>query len=83
MTFRQFIECTFILKLVRDMIITQNLHIRLSCNPVLEAIMKYRYDASINITRHYSQRFLSFDLSVFDKNTVLKDIRKLSVKKVI
>ena len=44
--------------------------------------MKYRYHPSINIIRRYSQSFPSFYFSVVDKNTVLKEIRKLSVKKV-
>ena len=38
--------------------------------------------SSINIIRRYSQSFPSFYFSVVDKNTVLKEIRKLSVKKV-
>ena len=60
-----------------------NLHSRLSSNPVLQAIMKYRYHPSINIIRHYSQRFLRSYFSVVDKNTVLKEIRRLSFKKAI
>ena len=45
--------------------------------------MKYSYHPSINIIRRYSQRFPSFYISVVDKNTVLKEIRKLRVKKAI
>ena len=60
-----------------------NLHSRLSSNPVLQAIMKYRYHPSINIIRHYCQRFPSFYFSVVDINIVLKEIRKLSIKKAI
>ena len=60
-----------------------NLHSRLSSNPVLQAIMKYRHQPSISIIRRYSQRFPSFYFSVIDKNTVLKEIRNLSVKKAI
>ena len=49
-----------------------NLHSRLLSNPVLQAIMKYRYHPSINIIRNYSKRFLTFYFSVVGKNTVLK-----------
>ena len=45
--------------------------------------MKYRYHLGINIIRCYSQRLLSFYFSVVDKSTVLREIRKLSVKNVI
>ena len=60
-----------------------NLHSRLSSNPVLQAIMKYRYHPSINIIRGCSQRFPSFYFSVVDENTILKEIRKLRIKKAI
>ena len=60
-----------------------NLHSRLSSNPVLQAIMKYRYHPSSNIIRRYSQCFPSFYFSVIDKNTVRKETKKLSVKKAI
>ena len=42
-----------------------NLHSRLSSNPVLQAIMKYRYHPSINIIRKYSQRFTNLLLFSF------------------
>ena len=60
-----------------------NLHIRLSSNPVLHAIMKYRNHPSINTIRQYcsAQRFPSFYFSAVDKNAVRKEIRKLSNKK--
>ena len=55
----------------------------LSSNPILQSIIKCRYHPGINIIRCYSQRLLSFYVSVVDKSTVLKEIRKLSVKKAI
>ena len=45
--------------------------------------MKYRYHPSIIIIWCYSRRFLHFYFSVVDKNTALKEIRKVSVKKAI
>ena len=55
-----------------------NLHIRLSSNPVLHAIMKYRNHPSIDTIRQYcsAQRFPSFYFSAVDKNAVRKEIRK-------
>ena len=60
-----------------------NLHIRLSSNPVLLAIMKYRNHPSINTIIQYcrAQRFSSFYFTAVDKNAVRKEIRKLSNKK--
>ena len=60
-----------------------NLHIRLSSNPVLHATMKYRNHPSINTVRQYcrAQRFPSFYFSAVDKNAVRKEIIKLSNKK--
>ena len=45
--------------------------------------MKYRYHPSINIIRRHSQPFPSFYFLVVDKNTELKEIRKLSVQAAI
>ena len=60
-----------------------DLHNRLSSHPALQAIMKYRNHPSINIIRHFSQRYSSFYFSQVEKNTVLKEIRRLSSKKAI
>ena len=49
----------------------------------LQAIMKYRNHPSINIIRHFSQRYSSFYFSQVEKNTVLKEIRRLSSKKAV
>ena len=58
----------------------EKLHSRLSSNPVLQAIIKYRDHPNINIIKCYSQRFQSFYFSVVDKNTGIKKIEKASVK---
>ena len=60
-----------------------NLHNRLSATPVLQAILKYRNHPSINTIRRFSQGNRGFYLSRVDKNTVLKEIRKLSSKKAV
>ena len=60
-----------------------DLHNRLSSHPALQAIMKYRNHPSINIIRHFSQRYSSFYFSQVEKNTVLKEIRRLSSKKAV
>ena len=45
--------------------------------------MKYRKHPSINIIRHFSQKYSSFYFSQVEKNTVLKEIRRLSSKKAV
>ena len=45
--------------------------------------MKYRNHPSINIIRHFSQRYSSFYFSQVEKNTVLKEIGTLSSKKAV
>ena len=45
--------------------------------------MKYRNHPSINIIWHFSQRYSSFYFSQVEKNTVLKEIRRLSSKKAV
>ena len=45
--------------------------------------MKYMNHPSINIIRHFSQRYSSFYFSQVEKNTVLKEIRRLSSKKTV
>ena len=56
-----------------------NLHNRLSDTPVLQAILKYRNHPSINTIRRFSQGNRGFYFSRVDKNTALKEIRKLSL----
>ena len=60
-----------------------NLHNRLSATPVLQAILKYRNHPSINTIRRFSQGNRGFYFSRVDKNTVLKEIRKLGSKKAV
>ena len=60
-----------------------DLHSKFSSHPALQAIMKYRNHPSINIIRHFSQRYSSFYFSQVEKNTVLKEIRRLSSKKAV
>ena len=60
-----------------------DLHSRLSSHPALQAIMKYRNHPSISIIRHFSQRYPSFYFSQVEKNTVLKEIGRLSSKKAV
>ena len=55
----------------------------LSNHHALQAIMKYRNHPSINIISHFSQRYSSFYFSQVEKNTVLKEIRRLSSKKAV
>ena len=60
-----------------------DLHSRLSSHPDLQATMKYRNHPSINIIRHFSQKYSSFYFSQFEKNSILKEIRRLSSKKAV
>ena len=57
--------------------------IRSSSYPALQAILKYRSHPSINNIRNSSQSFSSFYFSQVDTNTVLKEIRRLSTKKTV
>ena len=60
-----------------------NLHNRLSATPVLQAMLEYRNHPSINTICRFSQGNRGFYFSREDKNTVLKEIRKLSNKKAV
>ena len=60
-----------------------DLHSRLDSHPALQAVMKYRNHPSINIIRHFSQRYSSFYFSQVEKNTVLKEIRRLIFRKPV
>ena len=53
----------------------------LSRHPTLKAILKYKNHPSIKIIKSFSTRFSSFYFSQVDKNTVLKEIRKLNMNK--
>ena len=55
----------------------------LSRHPTLNAILKYKDPPSIRIIERFSQHFSSFYFSPVDKNTVLKEIRKLKSNKAV
>ena len=50
-------------------------------HPSLKAILKYKSHPSIKAIKSFSTRFSSFYFSQVDKNTVLKEIRKLNINK--
>ena len=50
-------------------------------HPSLKAILKYKSHPSIKAIKSFSTRFSSFYFSQVDKNTVLKEIRKLKINK--
>ena len=53
----------------------------LSSHPTLKAILKYKDHPSIPVIKRFSQRISSFYFSTVDKNTVLKEIKKLNSNK--
>ena len=55
----------------------------LSRHPTLNAVLKYKDHPSICVIKNVCQRFSSFHLSTVDKNTVLKEIRKLKSNKAV
>ena len=55
----------------------------LSRHPTLNAILKYKNRPSMRVIKRFSQRFSSFYLSHVDKNTVLKEIKKLNLNKEV
>ena len=55
----------------------------LSRYPTLNAILKYKNHPSMHVLKRFSQRFSSFYFSHVDKNTVLKEIKKLSLNKAV
>ena len=55
----------------------------LSRHPTLKAILKYKNHPSISIIKRFSERFSRFHFSQVDKNTVLKEIMKLSLNKSV
>ena len=60
-----------------------NLPPNLSRHPTLKAILKYKSHPSISIIKRFSELFSSFHFSQVDKNTVLKEITKLSLNKSV
>ena len=55
----------------------------LSSHPTLKAILKYKNHPSMKVIKSFSTRFSSFYLSHDDKNTILKEIRKLKMNKAV
>ena len=55
----------------------------LSRHPTLNAILKYKNHPSMHVIKRFSQRFSSFYFSHVDKNTVLKEIKKLNLNKAV
>ena len=53
----------------------------LTSHPTLKAILKYKNSPSIKVMKRFSTCFSSFYFSQVDKNTVLKEIRKLKINK--
>ena len=60
-----------------------NLPPNLSRHTTLKAILKYKNHPSISIIKRFSERFSSFHFSQVDKNTVRKDIMKLTLNKSV
>ena len=58
--------------------VTDSLPQSLSRHPTLNAILKYKSHPSMRVIKRFSQRFSSFYFSHVDKNTVLKEIKKMS-----
>ena len=60
-----------------------NLPSNLSRHPMLKAILKYKNHPIISIIKRFSERFSSFHFPQVDKNTVIKEIMKLSLNKSV
>ena len=60
-----------------------NLPPSLSRHPTLKAILKYKNHLSRSIIKRFCERFSSFHFSQVDKNTVLKEITKVSLNKSV
>ena len=68
---------------IPEKFVTDSLPQSLSRHPTLNAILKYKNHSSMRIIKRFSQRFSSFYFSHVDKNTVLKEIKKLSLNKAV
>ena len=62
---------------------TDSLPQSLSRHPTLNAIFKYKNHPNMHVIKRFSQRFSSFYFSHVDKNTVLKEIKKLNLNKAV
>ena len=61
--------------------VTDSLPQSLSRHQILNAVLKYKNHPSMHVIKKFSQRFSSFYFSHVDKNTVLKEIKKLNFSK--
>ena len=68
---------------IPEKFVTDSLLQSLSRHPTLNAILKYKNHPSMLVIKRFSQRFSSFYFSHVDKNTVLKEIKKLNLNKAV
>ena len=61
---------------------TDSLPQSLSRHTTLNTILKYKNHPSTHVMKNFSQHFLSF-FSHIDKNTILKEIKKLNLNKAV
>ena len=63
--------------------VTYSLPQNLSRHPTLDTILKYKHQPSMHVIKRFSKRFSSFYFSNVDKNTILKEIKKLDLNKAV
>ena len=68
---------------IPEKFVTDSLPQSLSRHPTLNATLKYKNHPSMHVIKRFSQRFSSFYFSHVDKNTVLKEIKKLNLNKAV
>ena len=68
---------------IPEKFVTDSLPQSLSRHPTLNAILKYKNHQIMHVIKRFSQRFSSFYFSHVDKNTVLKEIKKLNLNKAV
>ena len=68
---------------IPEKFVTDSLRQSLSRHPTLNAILKYKNHPSMRAIKRFSQRFSTFYFSHVDKNTVLKEIKKLNLNKAV
>ena len=62
---------------------TDSLNQSLSRHRTLNATLNYKNHPRIHVIKRFFQRFLRFYFSHADKNTVLKEIKKLNLNKAV
>ena len=68
---------------IPDKFVTSNLRQSLWRHPTLNAILKYKNHLSMHVIKRFSQRFSSFYFAHVEKNTVIKEIKKLNLNKAV